>query len=98
MPFVVYGNLEINKKLTDLEFKLYDNLFDYSWDSEVDDIKRIEKLYAECENFLKRFKNYSHEERVNSIILKEKDTIIHNYETLLKYATTVNIPLITVNL
>lgn len=98
MPFLVYGTQGMNKELTTLGFKLYDNLFDYSWENEFNGVERIKKLFAECENFATRLDKYSHKERVDIVILKEKDTIIHNFETLLKYVLFTNLPLITINL
>lgn len=98
MPFLVYGNVAMNKELGRHGFKLYDNLFDYSWEDEFNDLERIKKLFAECENFITRLEKYSHKERLDIIMLKEKETIIHNYETLQKYANLTEQELITINL
>lgn len=62
-PFLILGSADIHKKLTDLGFKLYDNIFDYNFDTNDDINSRINgiikniqsilgkdynKLYADC--------------------------------------------------
>lgn len=43
-PFLVAGSVNFHKKLVGLGFKLYDELFDYSFDSEPDIHKRYDML------------------------------------------------------
>lgn len=43
-PFLILGSVNFHKELQNLGFELYDELFDYSFDSEPDLTKRIEKL------------------------------------------------------
>ena len=54
-PFIVYGCQGINSKLVDFGFKLYDNVIDYSFDTEPDADLRAEKIAKE----LKRLSNYN---------------------------------------
>lgn len=44
-PYVVLGSYEYNRRLVQLGFKLYDEVFDYSFDNEPDIFKRTE-LYV----------------------------------------------------
>ena len=46
-PFIIYGAKDSNKSLQDLGFKLYDNVVDYNFDSEKNDIRRAELLSKE---------------------------------------------------
>lgn len=46
-PFIIYGAKDSNKSLQDLGFKLYDNVVDYNFDSEKNDIRRAELLSRE---------------------------------------------------
>ena len=46
-PFIIYGAKDSNKSLQDLGFKLYDNVVNYTFDSEKDDIRRAELLSRE---------------------------------------------------
>lgn len=43
-PFLVAGSVNFHKHLAGLGFKLYDELFDYSFDSEIDTCKRYDML------------------------------------------------------
>ena len=46
-PFIIYGAKDSNKSLQDLGFKLHDNVVDYNFDSEKNDIRRAELLGKE---------------------------------------------------
>jgi len=43
-PFLVAGSPQYHQKLKDMGFKLYDELFDYSFDDEANDKKRYEMI------------------------------------------------------
>lgn len=43
-PFLVAGSPQYHQKLKDMGFKLYDELFDYSFDGEANDKKRYEMI------------------------------------------------------
>lgn len=70
-PYIVLGSMGFNKRLTDLGFKLYDELFDYSFDSEPDIFKRTE-LFVQN---VKKIVNLNLLEAYNFIQPK----IFHNY-------------------
>lgn len=46
-PFIIFGQHQANQKLTDYGYKLYDGVFDYSFDNERDTYKRWTKLKKE---------------------------------------------------
>jgi hypothetical protein len=76
-PFVVFSCKDFHKKLKNrYNFKLYDNIIDYSFDDEDDKEERWNKIVEE----LIKLKRYSPEE------LKEitRDIALYNYENLLK--------------
>jgi len=49
-PFVVYASTYFHQSLLDLGFKLFDNVFDYSFDSEPDENKRAEMIVKQLVN------------------------------------------------
>lgn len=65
-PFLVWGCPEINKKLETMGFLLFDEIFDYSFDLEINDGIRLEGL---VEN-LKRLKGENYTELRNKIYHK----------------------------
>jgi hypothetical protein len=82
-PFLILGGLGIHQKLRDLGFKLFDDIFDYSFDEEISRNKRIDGII----NNLNRLKN----KNWKSIYKRCRPTIKHNYELLKKiyyYDTT----------
>jgi len=54
-PFLLYGARNINETLTEYGFKLYDNIFDYSFDDEEDDIKRAIMYVEEIERVTNKY-------------------------------------------
>ena len=64
-PFIIYGAKGTNKGLQNLGFKLYDNVVDYTFDSEKDDIRRAELLSKELL-------------RLSKLPLQELDTSMHS--------------------
>lgn len=62
-PFIAYGAVRQNKEILKYGFKLFDNIIDYSFDDEVDSLKRFELLVSE----LKKFKNKDYNEIYNQI-------------------------------
>lgn len=52
-PYIVLGKEGFNRKLLDLGFKLYDEIFDYSFDSEPDIFKRTEMFVKNVEKLPK---------------------------------------------
>ena len=63
IPFLVFGGVGFHQKLKEYGFELYDEIFDYSFDSVVNDENRA---FLICDNFLKH-KNKNYKELVESI-------------------------------
>jgi hypothetical protein len=85
-PFLVAGGQYHHKVLTDFGFQLYDELFDYSFDSEPDLEKRLQLIVDN----VNRYRNYSFDQLATlrqSIMPK----LIHNKLNFIKVATDVSI-------
>ena len=85
-PFLVAGGPYYHKVLTDFGFQLYDELFDYSFDSELDLEKRLQLIVDN----VNRYRNYSFEQLATlrqSIMPK----LIHNKLNFIKVATDVSV-------
>jgi len=83
-PFLVASNVGFHRKLEQLGFQLYTELFDYSFDDETDIFVRYEKI---VEN-IKRYVGLNPAElkqQYNKVI----DKITHNRNLAIKYATSV---------
>lgn len=79
--FLVIGAKNFHKNLVDMGFKLYDRLFDYSFDSIDDDEARIEGI---IEN-INKYRNHSMEE-LEVLLNQNIDVIKHNRQVALDYA------------
>lgn len=53
-PFIVFGAKGFSKKLTDLGFQLYDNVFDYSFDN-IDDLHERAELFVNNLHILDKY-------------------------------------------
>jgi len=51
-PFLLLGVPEINQTLKDLNFELYDEIFDYSFDNEPDDLKRLHMFWEQIDRYI----------------------------------------------
>jgi hypothetical protein len=80
-PFLVASNFGFHKELKTLGFELYDELFDYSFDSEVDMGTRYDKLAQNLKQYVgltpSQLKDYYN---------KVSDKIRHNRNLSIKYA------------
>lgn len=82
--FLVIGSVNFHKNLQKLGFKLYDEIFDYSFDSYAD----IEYRIAGVIKNLLKYQNYSSEEFLKLIKNVEKK-IIYNYNLAIDYAVNI---------
>jgi hypothetical protein len=83
-PFVVHGNLHYLKKIKELGFKTFDNVFDESYDNEQDPNERINKLVGTCRDIKKSMLD---------IYELTKEARMHNYKQFFntqKLASVVN--------
>lgn len=78
--FLVIGCKNFYANLVDMGFKLYDNVFDYSFDS-VDDLEtRIEMIVSN----INKYRDYTNEQ-LTKLILENKDVIEHNHRVVMDY-------------
>lgn len=84
-PFLISGCVGFHKKLEDMGFSLYDELFDYSFDNETDTEKRFDLL---TQNLIK-YKDYNLKELEN---LRQKilEKTIYNKLHLIKIIKDVD--------
>lgn len=93
-PFLVTSCKHYHKKLQDLGFLLYDELFDYSFDGLENVRERTEGLVQNAY----KYKNKSSEE-LAQLYLSIKDKLVYNKKLAIKYATDIdNFPNIWNNL
>ncbi len=90
-PFIIIGDLRINKKLEEFGFKLYDDLIDYSFDSIYDDTQRLNRVLIE----IKRIYNLGSEYILNWY-KNNIDKIEYNKNLLLSFGK-INIINKTIN-
>lgn len=79
--FLVAGSKDYHKKLVDMGFKLFDNLFDYSFDSK-------DSMESRYEGLVRNIDLYRDKSMVElQVLLKENEEIIrHNRRVALDYA------------
>lgn len=80
-PFVIYGQQYCNKTLKNIGYNTYEDWFDYSFDSEPDDILRYKKLLESIKDLCKRLESMSDDEKIQWKF-KNKEILINNYDTL----------------
>jgi len=87
-PMVIYGQPGINRKITTLGFKTYEDYFDLSFDDEPDDVLRYKKLLASVERTVKHLKSLSRDEQI-AWRFKQLDLLIHNREVFVRKENTM---------
>lgn len=85
-PFIVSGPKNFHKMLTSFGFKLYDEIFDYSFDSEDDIEKRFDMI---CQNLI-NLKKYTPDE-FKFMYKKLWPKLEHNSKLLRELATDANL-------
>lgn len=89
-PFILYGHQHLHRELKKLGFFLFDDIVDYSFDNEPDDLKRAKLLSAE----LKRLSSLDFEEvssilRPNALFNKRKAKQLALEHRLDRYRATI---------
>ena len=84
-PFIMIGTKGINHYLQDLGFELYDEIFDYDYDLEDNNIRRLEGFWTQIERYLD-LDVPDFEKKL--IILKKK--LIHNRNTYIKWISNID--------
>jgi hypothetical protein len=77
-PFILWGNPGMLKYLRSIGYKTFPTLFDESYDTELDPVKRLAMILAE----VKKFKELSIIEK-QQLIKMQNDIVEHNYQHLL---------------
>jgi hypothetical protein len=83
-PMLIYGHQGINKKLTLLGFKTYEDYFDLSFDDEPDDIIRYKKLLESASAVIKNLKTMSRRDQINWRF-KNQELLEFNHQNFLKF-------------
>lgn len=86
-PMLIYGHQGINRKLTMLGFKTYEDYFDLSFDDEPNDILRYKKLLQSANDIVKKLKTMSRDEQLQWRFQHRK-ILKHNRQTFLEYNHT----------
>lgn len=81
-PFVIAGPMGIHKKLSELGFKLFTELFDYSFDSEIDEEKRYDLIMKNLVELQHQYK-IDNGRRLQKLILPK---LIFNFQQVKKIA------------
>lgn len=82
IPFIVQSAPGFYSDMDEMGFLRYDELFDYSFDNEVDDYKRTEMIIANVKNIA----NKSMDE-LEQLLVTLKPKIEHNFDVACKLAT-----------
>lgn len=81
-PFLVMGCMNFHKILQELGFKLYDELFDYSFDSEPDTLKRCELIAQNVQRYADKTPD-----ELKELYKSVFEKCVYNKEVAIKLAT-----------
>lgn len=88
-PFIIAGQHNCNKRLEEYGFKLYRNLFDYSFDSIQHTPTRYKAICKELIRVIRFLDTLSREEQIEWRF-QESETLLHNYKLLCNFDTEIN--------
>ena len=89
-PFVIFGQHQCNQKLQDYGYKLYTELFDYSFDDERDTYKRWTKLKAQITRQVDHLQQLDPKKAINWKF-RFADISVHNLKTMIQEKHTKNV-------
>jgi len=89
-PFLIWGQPNANKNLQDYGYKLYDKMFDYSFDNERNTYKRWTMLKGEIESAVSRLNNMNKEEQL-LWCFQQQDVLKHNYKIMYREEHTTEV-------
>ena len=89
-PFLIWGQTNANKNLQDYGYKLYDKMFDYSFDSESNTYKRWTMLKQELEAVVSRLNKMNKDEQL-IWGFQQQDVLKHNYKIMYREEYTKQI-------
>lgn len=84
LPFVIYGQPGINKYLSNIGYKTYEDWFDYSFDDEEDPINRYKLLLNSITDTVMNLKDMNESQR-RDWRFKNTDVLIHNFNQTIAY-------------
>ena len=82
-PFIIWGQRGANKNLQDYGYKLYDKMFDYTFDKEQDDYKRWTMILKQVKEIVKKLNKMSKEKQLKWRF-QQYDILKHNYKIMYK--------------
>ncbi len=77
MPFIMYGQPFILRRLREYGYRTFSDFWDESYDEEIDPAKRADKIVSA----VKKLNELSDSEFMN-LLLQTRDTVEHNYRNL----------------
>ena len=80
-PFIVWGQPNANKNLQDYGYKLYDKMFNYSFDTEKDTYKRWTMILNVINDTVKHLNKMSKAEHLEWLF-QQQDVLKHNYKVM----------------
>lgn len=80
-PFIIYGQQHANKSLKSIGYKTYEDWFDYSWDSESNDIFRYKQMLDSVKDLCSRLDSMNREQQLEWRF-KNSAVLVENYNTL----------------
>lgn len=86
-PMLIYGQPGINKKISMLGFKTYEQYFDLSFDDEQDDVIRYKKLLSTVEDTVKYLESLGREQQIEWRY-KEQELLKYNYNVFVRKENT----------
>ena len=81
-PFLIFGQPNCNSRLEDFGFKLYHNMFDYSFDSIKDTKKRYQAILDTIKHAINRLDKMSRKQQIEWKFSQES-VLKHNFECLM---------------
>ena len=88
-PFVIWGQPNANKNLQKFGYKLYEDTFDYTFDSEKDTVKRWRMLLKVINDTVKYLNKLSTKEHLDWRF-KQREILKHNYKVMYRNEHTRN--------
>lgn len=83
-PFLIAGGRHANRKLTELGFELYDDIFDYRFDEYHCYEERVTALANGLAALTEKSKDPANAQMLNNMYLQIRDKTYHNFENLLR--------------
>lgn len=86
-PFIIFGQPGCNHYLKNIGYELYDDWFDLSFDWEEDYVERFLKILKVLQDTCAMLNSMTIEEQI-SWKFKNKEVLIHNYQTMKEHTYT----------